>query len=248
MELMKTVKQDKQLLQLLPFVVAKTLGKTLKSAHLTVVWSLVGMYPQHASEDLVRAGYEVTPLIGNILFQKLLDHPEGILMGKVDPDDNLKNLKTSDGKIHLYIEEMKEWMEEIEPAAEKEALKNDEYPFILIAGRHFPYQGNSNMRDPAWNDHKPVCTLLMSEEDAQAIGIGDGEEVCITTETSAVMVPAEVSEIAVPGVVVLPHGFGLVYEGQEYGVNVNVLASAKFRDRIAATPLHRSVPCRISKS
>jgi anaerobic selenocysteine-containing dehydrogenase len=247
MELMKAAQQDKKLMRLLPLVVAKTLGKTLNSAHLAGVWSLVGMYPQHGSEDIARAGYEVTPLTGDMLFQKLLDHPEGILLGKVDPDANLKNLKTSDGKIHLYIEEMKEWMEEIEPEAEEKALKNEEYPFILSAGRHFPYQCNTNMRDPAWNDHKPVCTLLISEKDAQAMGIADGEDVCVTTETSSVTVPAEVSKIATPGVVVLPHGFGLVYEDQEYGVNVNALASAKFRDRIAATPLHRSVPCRISK-
>jgi len=248
MELMKAAKQDKTVLRLLPFVVAKTLGKTLNSAHLAVVWSLVGMYPQHAPDDLVRAGYEVTPLTGEMLFQKLLDHPEGILMGKVNPDDNLQYLKTPDKKIRLHIEEMKAWMEEIEPEAEKKALKNDAYPLVLIAGRHFPYQANTNMRDPAWNDHKQVCTLLMSEKDAQAMGIADGEDVCVATEAATVRVPVEISEIAAPGVIVLPHGFGLIYEGQEYGVNVNLLTSAKHRDRIAATPLHRSVPCRVSKT
>jgi len=45
--------------------------------------------------------------------------------------------------------------------------------------------------------------------------------------------------------VVLPHGFGLVHGGETYGVNVNQLTKNTHRDRIAATPLHRYVPCRI---
>ena len=49
----------------------------------------------------------------------------------------------------------------------------------------------------------------------------------------------------VRGTVVLPHGFGLVYGGKAYGVNVNQLTKNTHRDRIAAPPLHRYVPCRI---
>jgi len=45
--------------------------------------------------------------------------------------------------------------------------------------------------------------------------------------------------------VVLPHGFGLAHGGETYGVNVNQLTKNIHRDRIAATPLHRYVPCRV---
>jgi anaerobic selenocysteine-containing dehydrogenase len=116
---------------------------------------------------------------------------------------------------------------------------------VLVAGRHFAYTANSIMRDPAWNDHQRVCTLLVCEEDAAALGIKDGDEVWVSTEASRVMVPVEVSDIPSRGAVILPHGFGLNYEGKDQGVNVNLLTKNTHRDRIAATPLHRYVPCRI---
>jgi len=49
------------------------------------------------------------------------------------------------------------------------------------------------------------------------------------------------------GQVLIPHGFGLVQNGKTYGVNVNRLTKNTYRDRLAATPLHRYVPCRVEK-
>lgn len=45
------------------------------------------------------------------------------------------------------------------------------------------------------------------------------------------------------GQALIPHGFGLKYRGEVYGINVNRLTKNTLRDRIAATPLHRYVPC-----
>jgi hypothetical protein len=120
------------------------------------------MYPQHAAEDIARAGYAVSPLVGDDLFRKLVEHPEGIVIAKVAAEDNLNSLRTSDRKIHLYIEELESWIREIDPEKEAQALKNAEYPFVLVAGRHFPYTTNSIMRDPEWNNRKQECHLLMS--------------------------------------------------------------------------------------
>jgi anaerobic selenocysteine-containing dehydrogenase len=244
-ELMKWMNQDKKRARLLPFVLAMTLGQGMHSAHLASVWGLLAMYPQHAADDLVRAGYEVTPFLGDSLFQRLLDHPEGILIGRLDSDDNLEKLRTPDKKIHLYIEEMADWIREIEPDAEKELLNWADFPLVLVAGRHFPYTANSIMRDPAWNEHKTVCTAIMNKKDVHALGIEDGKEAWVTTESSRVRIPVEISDVAAPGTVTIPHGFGLDYRGQTYGINVNRLTKNTHRDRLAATPLHRYVPCRV---
>jgi len=242
-ELMEWIKQDKKRAGLLPFVLAKTLGKGLHSAHLASVWGLLAMYPQHSGDDLVRAGYEVTPFLGDSLFQRLLDHPQGILIGRLNPDNNLEKLRTRDKKIHLYIEEMADWVREIEPEAEKAAINRADFPLVLVAGRHFPYTANSIMRDPAWNEHKTACTAIMNEKDVNALGIEEGEDAWVTTEASRVRIPVEISDIAAPGTVTIPHGFGLDYGGETYGVNVNRLTKNTHRDRVAATPLHRYVPC-----
>ena len=245
MELLQFMGSDKKAARFLPFIVAKTLGRELGSAHLSALWGLLMMYPQHASEDIARAGYEPSPLVGEELFKKFLDHPEGVVIAKMPEQDNLNSLMTPDKKIHLYIEEMESWMGEIEPGKEEQSLNNADYPFVLVAGRHFPYTANSIMRDPEWNGRKQVCNLLMSEEDARALGTKEGAEVLLTTEASRVKVSVEVSDIPPRGTVVLPHGFGLAHGGETYGVNVNQLTKNTHRDRIAATPLHRYVPCRI---
>ena len=245
MELLQFTGRDRKAARFLPFIVAKTLGRELGSAHLSALWGLLMMYPQHAGENIARAGYDVSPLVGDELFKKLLDHREGIVIAKMPGQDNVNALRTPDKKIHLYIEEMESWMNEIAPDKEEQSLRNAEYPFVLVAGRHFPYTANTIMRDPDWNSRKQVCTLLMSEEDARALGVKDGAEVWVTTEASRARVPVEVSAIPPRGTVVLPHGFGLVHGGETYGVNVNQLTKNTHRDRIAATPLHRYVPCRV---
>ncbi len=245
LELLKFTGQDRDAARMLPFVVAETLGKPLNSAHLAAVWGLVLMYPPHAIEALTRAGYEVSPFLGDDLFQGLMDHPEGILIGKLNPDRNLESLRTPDKRIHLYIEELAGWIGEISPESEKAALENASFPLVLVAGRHFPYTANSIMRDPAWNDHARVCTLLMNREDARALNIGNGEEAWLITEASRAKIPVEVSDMPAPGTVMIPHGFGMGYDGKVYGVNVNLLTRNVHRDRIAATPLHRYVPCRV---
>jgi anaerobic selenocysteine-containing dehydrogenase len=244
-ELMKILSHDKATGRLLPFIVAKTLGRKLGSAHLAAVWGTLMMYPRYAADNLTRAGYEVTPLTGDALFQSLLEHPEGVLAGRLDPDRNLEELRTEDKTIDLCIDEMAEWMLEVEPEQEKAAMRNLEYPFVLMAGRHFQYTANSIMRDPAWNDHKEMCTLLISPEDARGVGVDDGGEVWVSTEASRVKIRAEISTMAQKGTVVIPHGFGLYYDGEVYGTNVNQLTKNTHRDRLAATPLHRYVPCLI---
>jgi anaerobic selenocysteine-containing dehydrogenase len=187
-------------------------------------------------------------MVGDTIFQRLLEKPEGMVIAKVDPDQNLAKLRTTGKKINLYIDELKEWMDEIDPQKEKEALRNDLFPFVLVAGRHFPHTANTIMRNPAWNEHKEVCTLLVSRADGEALGVRDGEEAWVSTEASRVRVPVEISDIVPEGVVVIPHGFGLDYQGKSYGVNVNQLTKNTHRDKLTATPLHRYVPCRVERA
>jgi hypothetical protein len=45
----------------------------------------------------------------------------------------------------------------------------------------------------------------------------------------------------------MPQGFGLDFGDEKVGVNVNELTDAAHRDRLAGTPHHRRVPCRLEK-
>ena len=101
------------------------------------------------------------------------------------------------------------------------------------------------MRDPAWNKGRRACTLAMHPEDAERLNLKDGQIVRVTTEAGSEEIELEVKDTERRGCVVMPHGFGLVYEGTSYGANVNRLTKNTHRDPLAATPLHKYVPCRV---
>ena len=231
----------------LPFILAKTLGEELGSPNLSVLWGLLARFPMMHADDVARAGYKVGPLTGEEIFKKILEKPGGVKIGTVDAENNLSLLKTPDKKIHIHFPEMEAWVKEVIPAAEEEKLSNRDYPMILIAGNHMEMVANTIMRDPAWNEGRRPCTLRIHPKDAAEIGIHDRDFVVVETEAGSAQIEAEVTDSSYPGQVIIPHGFGLVHGGETHGVNVNQLASAKHRDRLAGTPLHRYIPCRIRK-
>ena len=87
----------------------------------------------------------------------------------------------------------------------------------------------------------------MNPADAEKLNMRDGEMVKVSTEAGSVEIELEVTERTRKGYVMIPHGFGLEYGGVEYGANANRLAKNTHRDRFAATPLHRFIPCRVDK-
>jgi anaerobic selenocysteine-containing dehydrogenase len=145
------------------------------------------------------------------------------------------------------IPELSEAVKAIDVQNEEIGLRmRQEFPLILAAGRHMDFNANTVMRDPAWNEgNNKACTLMMHSADAEGLGLVDGQMVRVTTEAGSEDVLLEVTDTAHQGQVVIPHGFGLVFQGKKHGANANRLAKNTHRDPIAATPLHRFVPCNV---
>ncbi len=280
--LLATMRKSKAVRDVLPFVVAKTLGKAMGSAHLAALWGLLLSSPASFRANAARAGFPMPPLwdalrqpgrvrqalrgmiehrdvaalgilapqIGHAeeLFEAIMARPEGLIIGRVDQTDNFAEVATDDGRLQLYIPEMEDWIAEITAKTERDALEpTAEFPLVLNAGRHAPVVANTQLRNPAWLRGRRACTLAMHPDDAAALDIADGDVVRITTEAGSESIELEITDETRPGQVLIPHGFGLRYQDQTYGVNVNRLTSSSHRDRIAATPLHRYVPCRVDK-
>ena len=147
----------------LNFIIAKTLGRALGSVHLASLFPLFMQLSPSRQEDAAKAGFPAGPDQGLSLFQAIKSHPEGILIEIRDPEKNLEALQTKNKKIQLYNPEVDEWIKKINPMDEEEQLKPDEqFPLILMAGRHMDTNANTGMRDPAWNDGKRACTLAIN--------------------------------------------------------------------------------------
>jgi len=232
----------------LPFILAKTLGPDLGSSNLAFLWSLIWSAPAYLKKAMARAGFPEGENQVEQVYGAIMDHPEGIWLGRLDPEKNMEFVSTEDNRIHLYHPELATWLTSITPEAEAEALSPDEaFPLVLMAGWHNDNNANTLMRDPAWNEGRRVGCLAVHTRDADKLGISDGEQVRLSTRAGTETVEVAISKLTRPGMVLLPQGFGLEFEGQCVGVNVNRLTSAGHRDRIAATPYHRRVPCRVEK-
>jgi anaerobic selenocysteine-containing dehydrogenase len=248
MALMEYIRANPKAEPWLPYILAKTLGEELGSKNLSALWGLLARFPMMHKEDVARAGYKVSPLTGEEIFRKILSTPGGVKIGVVDPENNLSLLKTPDRKIHINFPEMESWLKEVTPADEETQLVNKDYPMVLIAGNHMEMVANTIMRDPAWNEGRRPCTLRIHPKDAEELGISDRDLALVETEAGSAKIETEVTDSSHRGQVVIPHGFGLVHCGEAHGVNVNQLAPAKHRDRLAATPLHRYIPCRVRRA
>ncbi|MBW1945453.1 MAG: molybdopterin-dependent oxidoreductase [Deltaproteobacteria bacterium] len=233
----------------MPYILAKTLGKKLGSGHLGFLWGLLQNLPPAVQEMAARMGFHPGPGLGEEVFQAVLKHPEGLWVGQADRDhwDHFQALDTKDGRINMDVPEMADWIQELDPALESERLQEGEdvYPFIMSSGRHMDYNANTQMRDPAWNQGKRACTALMHTGDAEKLGFSDGQTVKVTTEAGEEKIELQVTKATRPGYIMIPHGFGLVYQGDIYGANANRLSKSTHRDRIAGTPLHRYIRCRV---
>jgi len=232
--------------QALHFIIAKTLGSTMGSAHLASIFPLFMQLSKNRQEEAAKAGFPAGPDQGLSMFQAIMNHPEGVLIGIRDPEKNLEvNISTKNKKIQLSNPEVVDWIKKINPMDEEVQLKPDEnFPLILMAGRHMDMNANTNMRNPAWNKNKRACTLAINPADAEALSIVDNQMVKVVTEAGEEKIEAEVTTDARKGQVIMPHGFGLVYDGITYGANVNRLAKNTNRDFVG-TPMHRYVPCRV---
>jgi anaerobic selenocysteine-containing dehydrogenase len=228
-----------------PYIAAKTLGSVIGSAYLASYFTGFLQRSTVKQEEAAKAGFEAGPEQGMALYHAIIDHPEGVLVGVQDLGKNLGRLATKDRKINLYTAEAEDWIREINPAEEEKRLKLDAlFPLILMAGRHIDTNANTMMRDPAWNKGRRACTLAMNPADAEKFGFSDKQMVKVITEAGEETIEVEVTDDARKGQVVIPHGFGLVYNGVKYGANVNRLAKNTNRDRFG-TPMHRYVPCRV---
>ncbi len=248
-KLMEWAASEPAALTAMPFVLAKTLGRQWQSAHKAALWGMMMTAPKTFFKNALRAGFAPGPDLGDRIFQAILDTPQGLWVGKVDADKPMAVLKTPSGKIEACIPELEDSVRKLSAVAEKEALEMPlDFPLVLNAGRHMPYNINTMMRNPEWNKGKRACTIAISPVDAERLGLSDGQTVRVTTAAGSETGELEVSDQVRPGMVLIPHGFGLVYDGKVYGLNVNRLTGGRHRDPLTGTPLHRFVPCRLERA
>ncbi|MGE9115890.1 hypothetical protein, partial [Escherichia coli] len=76
-------------------------------------------------------------------------------------------IRHADGKIHLAIPEMLEWVDRLDPA---QVAPDPAFPFMLIGGQRRHYNANQVIRDPRWRKNDPNGALQMHPHDLARVG------------------------------------------------------------------------------
>jgi anaerobic selenocysteine-containing dehydrogenase len=230
----------------------RTLGPHLPSPSLAAMFFIAHLNAMLRADGVVRTlgpdwDGKLPFEVGTELFRRIVAHPEGVEIARQRMETNLEDhLGWADGKIRLAPEPM---MPEIRRAIATEPVVDPAFPLVLAAGLRTRWTANTIQRDPAWRKGRgPHCALNLSRDDAQSLGIREGDTVRVSTRRGSLTMPAQIDPKLMPGHVWMPNGFGMVSaDGMVQGANQNELTDTADRDPFTGIPHHRYVRCAVQR-
>jgi anaerobic selenocysteine-containing dehydrogenase len=156
-------------------------------------------------------------------------------------------LRTPSGMVELAPDALVEDVSRLVASLDRPANGG----FVLIGRRHLR-SNNSWMHNlNVLVKGKPRCTLQVHPDDAARLGLNGSAKV--SSRAGAVIVPVEVTDAVMPGVVSLPHGWGHDMPGlrtevaqANAGVNSNVLADEDLMDPLSGNAVLNGIPVEVA--
>lgn len=162
-------------------------------------------------------GAQVNPFSKGLTLRKLKKAVHGIDLGPLRPCLPGR-LRTADKRIELAPDVLVKDVERVK-AKFLNALSLHSNGHLLLIGRRDLRSNNSWMHNSARLVRGKVqCTMLMHPTDAAKRQLSPGQEVSVRSRVGSVVVPIEISEEMMPGVVSIPHGWGHDRQGIEIEV------------------------------
>lgn len=244
--LFATLMRQKKLQPYAASVLYRTLGKTLpnQAASAAFLLPLAIQFAVEHPKAVQQAGHRGNRLtLGSVLFESILASRSGMVFSQHEYRDVWQLVKTKDKRVHLAIPEM---LSELAALPMQQSVTSPEFPFVLAAGERRSYNANQIYRNPAWRKVDPHGALRIHPQDAADLGIADGGQAYCSTAQGRLEVVAEYDDGMRRGMVSLPHGYGLSYNGAAaVGPALNRIISAKDCDPLSRTPFHKYVAVRV---
>ena len=206
--------------------------------------------PERMLDFLVRTGpygdgYGAHP--HGLTLERLKGAPHGVDLGPLRarlPGD----LCTPSGKVELTPEYL---LADV-PRLRDSAARMPNGGFLLIGRRHIRSNNSWMHNIDVLVKGKERCTLQISDEDAQRLGLSGDARVKVSSAAGTLTVPVEVTDSIMPGVVSLPHGWGHDLEGsalsvaaERPGVNTNRLSTGAM-DPISGNAILNGIPVEVA--
>ena len=189
-------------------------------------------------------GARLNPFSTGLTLRKVRKAVHGIDLGPLAPCLPAR-LRTADKQIDLAPEAFVKDVDRV-----KSKFLNDvEYAVnghLLLIGRRQLRSNNSWLHNSERlvkeNPAKPRCSILMHPTDAANRDLLPGQQVVVRSRVGSIVLPVEVSEEIMPGVVSIPHGWGHDRDGnqqavarQHAGASINDLTDEHNIDALCGT-------------
>ena len=178
-------------------------------------------------------------------------NPHGVDFGPLQPRIP-EVLRTPSGMIELAPEACVADVARLQSVLDR-PLASSGGPLVLV-GRRDLRSNNSWMHNlQVLVKGKTRCTVHVHPDDAARLGFGDGADVRVSSASGEIVLPAEVTDAVMPGVVSIPHGWGHDAEGTQMatatrhaGANSNVLARSDLFDPLSGNAVFSGIPVEVA--
>jgi anaerobic selenocysteine-containing dehydrogenase len=124
---------------------------------------------------------------------------------------------------------------------------------VLVGRRHLR-SNNSWMHNlPHLVRGKARCTMQVNPRDAERLGLTEGGDAAVSSRAGELVVPVEVTDSIMEGVVSIPHGWGHDAEGSQLevaaerpGVNSNLLSDDQLVDALSGNAVLNGIPVAVA--
>lgn len=208
-------------------------------------WLADCITPERVMDLLLRTGPQ------RLSVKRLRRSPSGEVLGEHIPTGVLhRRLRTPDRRVHLDPAPIRA---ELERLATSAPATSDDFPLLLTNLRelrsHNSWMHNSQLLTRGGRRH----AARIHPVDAERAGVGDGEEIVLTSPWGEVRTVALVTDEMTPGAVAVPHGWG--HQGGWTtanglgGANVNQLMSGRTTEiePLSGMAWLSGVPCRVAR-
>lgn len=240
------------------FLNYQTLGQQLPAPMLSMIWFMTIGYALTSRDQIVAALPETKKMLnpfalGEYLFQKILDNPQGAHIGSFEQEKNFEYFcGYKDGKARIYQADFAQDLTAL-LQADPEPDQTD-YPFVLNGGLRTGYTANTIMQDPSWRKGKgPHAALYISPQDAEMLGLEAGDHVYIRSHRGCVTAPIRIDAGTRRGHLHLPNMLSQRYpdpvtgELKQTGIPINELGDASDRDKYTGCPHTKRIRVQIEK-
>jgi anaerobic selenocysteine-containing dehydrogenase len=200
-------------------------------------------------------GARVNPFSRGLTLRKVRKNVHGIDLGPLTPCLPGR-LRTADKQIDLAPEIFVKDLVRVKTRYLNEVAVASNGHLLLIGRRHLR-SNNSWMHNSErlvkGNPAKPPCTILMHPTDAADRDLLHGQKVVVRSRVGSIVLPVEISEEIMRGVVSIPHGWGHDRPGnqqsvaqQHPGASINDLTDQQNVDALCGTAAFSGTPVTVA--